>query len=73
MSAKDTSLKKNETKVYRNLYDDLSAPEQQLPKFKVGDNVRIGKKKALFEKVYTPRWTEDNFRTDEVQMTRPVI
>ena len=52
MSPKDTSLKKNETKVYRNLYGDLSAFEPQPPKFKVGDNVRISKKKAMFEAIH---------------------
>ena len=66
------SLKKNETKVYRNLYGDLSALEPQLPKFKVGDNVRMIKKKSMFEKGYTPRWTEEIFKINEVQMTRPV-
>ena len=71
MSPKDASLKKNETKVYRNLYGDLSALEPQIPKFKVGDNVRISKKKAMFEKGYTPRWTEEIFKLNEVQMTRP--
>ena len=50
MSPKDASLNKNETKVYRNLYCDLSALEPQPPKFKVGDNVRISKKKSMFEK-----------------------
>ena len=48
MSPKDASLKKNETKVYKNLYGDLSALEPQRPKFKVGDNVRISKKKSMF-------------------------
>ena len=49
MSPEDASLKKNETKVYRNLYGDLSALELQLPNFKVGDEVRISKK-SVFEK-----------------------
>ena len=72
MSPKDASQKKNETKVYRNLYGDLSAFEPQPPKFKVGDNSRIRKKKSMFEKGYTPRWTEEIFKINEVQMTRSV-
>ena len=68
----DASLKKNETKVYRNLYGDLSALELQLPKFKVGDNMLINKKKAMLEKGYTPRWTEEIFKIKAVLMTRPV-
>ena len=50
MSPKDASLKKNETKVYKNLYGDLSALEPQQPKFKVGDNVRISKKSLCLRK-----------------------
>ena len=50
----------------------MSAPEPQQRKFKVGDNVRISKKKSMFEKGYTPRWTEEIFKIYEVQMTRPV-
>ena len=72
MSPKDASLKKNETQVYRNLYGGLSALQPQLPKFKIGDNMRISKKKAMFEKGYTSRWTEEIFKIYEVQMTRPV-
>ena len=74
MSPKDVSLKKNETnlKVYRYLYGDLSALELRPPKFKVGDNVGTSKKKSMFEKGYTPRWTEESFKIYEVQMTRPV-
>ena len=50
----------------------MSALGPQLPKFKVGDNVHITKKKALFEKGYTPRWTEEIFKIKAVLMTRPV-
>ena len=55
-------LNKNEIKVVRNMYYYWSALEPQPPKFKVGDNVRISKKKAMFEKGYTPRWTEEIFK-----------
>ena len=30
-------------------------------KFKVGDQVRISKKKGIFKKGYTPNWTEEVF------------
>ena len=30
-------------------------------------------RRTLFEKGYTPRWTEEIFKIYEVQMTRPVI
>ena len=31
------------------------------PKFKVGDNVRISKRKNVFAKGYTPNWSEEVF------------
>ena len=39
------------------------------PKFSVGDNVRISKKKKTFEKGYTTRWTEEIFKVVEVKRT----
>ena len=71
MSPKEASLKKNEAKVFNNLYGAMT-PSDQKPKFEVGDSVRISKKKALFEKGYTPRWTEEIFKVYEVQRTSPV-
>ena len=70
MSPKDTSLKKNETKVYRNLYGDLSALEPQLPKFKVGDNMRISKK--ILRKAIHLDGLRRFSKYMRVQMTRPV-
>ena len=40
-------------------------------KFKVGDKVRITKKKSIFEKGYTPRWTEEIFTVTELRYTDP--
>jgi len=58
MTPVEASLKKNETAVYRNLYPErrTSMPK---PKLKLGDRVRITQKKTMFEKGYTPRWTEE--------------
>jgi len=41
------------------------------PKFKVGDRVRITRKKGTFEKGYTPNWTEEVFTISEVKHTVP--
>ena len=38
----------------------------------MGDKVRITKKKGLFEKGYTPRWTEEVFTVSAVQYTDPI-
>ena len=40
-------------------------------KFKVGEKVRITKKKGLFDKGYTPKWTEEVFTVSQVQYTDP--
>ena len=42
------------------------------PKFSIGDNVWITKKKKTFDKGYTPRWTEDVFKISKIQLTIPV-
>ena len=41
------------------------------PKFKVGDNVRISKYKNSFAKGYTPNWSEEVFIVNKVQNTVP--
>ena len=52
------SEKKNERAVWMNLYGNESAQNINF-KFKVGEKVRITKKKGLSDKVYTPKWTEE--------------
>ena len=42
------------------------------PKLKLGDHVRLSKKKSLFEKGYTTRWTEEIFVITKVKRTDPV-
>ena len=43
------------------------------PKFKVGDKVRISKyKRKVFDKGYTPNWTEEMFLVDKIQSTNPI-
>ena len=41
-------------------------------KFNTGDKVRILKKKGLFEKGFTPNWTEEVFTIAKIQRTNPV-
>ena len=57
MTPTEASSKRNEAKVWRNLYPE-DFREDIVPKFSIGDKVRITKKKGAFEKGYTPRWTE---------------
>ena len=43
------------------------------PKFKIGDKVRISKyKRKLFDKGFTPNWTEEVFVVDGILHTKPV-
>ena len=63
---------KNENKVWRNLYGDYSPPERKTPKFSVDDKVRITQKKSIFDKGYTPNWTEEVFTVTEVNYTDPI-
>ena len=65
MTPVEASLKKKENKVCRNLYPDFGG-KTATPKFLVGDNVRITKTNKLFEKGFTPRWTEVVFRISKI-------
>ena len=78
MTPVEASKKKNENKVWRNLYPDVTdirssdTKQETLSKYYVGDKVRITKKKATFEKGYIPRWTEEVFTISQVQYTTPI-
>ena len=56
MTPKEASRKENENKVCRNLYPEFVG-KTFTPKFSIGDNVRITKKKKTFDIGYTQRWT----------------
>ena len=72
MTPVEASNKKNEGTVYFNLYGDMETSKQK-PKFKVGDKVRISKyKRNVFDKGYTPNWTEEIFTIDKIQYTNPI-
>ena len=43
-----------------------------IPKFSIDDNVRITKKKKIFDKGYTQRWKEEVFKISKIQLTFPV-
>ena len=68
MTPNEASRKENENKVWRNLYPELGGKTLS-PKFSIGENVRITKKKKIFDKGYTERWTEDVFKISKIQLT----
>ena len=41
------------------------------PKFKIGDHVKISKYKNIFAKGYTPNWSEETFVIKEIKNTVP--
>ena len=72
MTPVEASEKKNELTVWRNLYPNRLDIIDINPKFSVGDKVRISKKKALSEKGYTTRWTEEVFTITKINRTSPI-
>ena len=69
MTPVEASLSKNLDTVYYNLYKNM--PQKTEPKFKVGDKVRITKKKGVFSKGYETNWTKELFIITKVQDTNP--
>jgi len=65
MTPVEASKKENEVTVYRDLYPDFTRQPMRA-KFKTGDKVQIQKKKGLFEKVFTPNWTEEVFTVSKI-------
>ena len=73
MTPTDASKKENEKQVFTNLYKDEIYLKPQKPQFSIGDKVRISKyKRRVFDKGYTPNWTEELFVIDKVNLTKPV-
>ena len=73
MSPFETSEEKNE-KVFSNLYGDLLFKDHKGRKFNVGGKVKISawKRQRLFDKGFSPNWTEEIFILDESLETDPV-
>ena len=69
----DARKPSNHKHVFDALYEGSNKRIQTdiKPKFKVGDKVRIVKKKKTFEKGYTTNWTEEVFTVSKVQSTIP--
>ena len=55
-----------------NIYTDFkNEVNDNDPKFKVGDHVRISKYKNIFAKGYTPNWSEEVFVVGKIKNTVP--
>ena len=67
MTPVEASQNKNEKKVFANLYGDLIYSKHMPAKFHVGKKVRISKyKRKVFDKGFTPNWTEEIFVINEI-------
>ena len=70
MAPVEASKKQNEKLVWANSHGSEPATKM-IFKFAVGERVRITKKKGIFDKSYTPRWTEEVFTVSQLQYTDP--
>ena len=67
-----TTIQMKPIDVKDNTYIDLGKEvNDNDPKFKVGDHVRISKYKNIFAKDYTPNWSEEVFVIKKVKNTVP--
>ena len=58
--------------VNSNTYIDFNKENnEEGPKFKVGDHVRISKYKSIFAKGYVPNWPPEGFVIKKVKITVP--
>ena len=71
MKPTEASLKKNEAEVYKKLFPETDV-KMQIPKFQVGDQVRITQKRGDFRKGYRPNFTKEIFIISEVLDTQPI-
>ena len=67
----DARKPQNRDRVFKNLYFKKVKERNTIPKFKVGDEVRITRKKKLFEKGYTANWTNKIYTIDKLLPTLP--
>ena len=69
--APDDVSKSNEKVVRKKLFPEKNKRLQK-PKFKVHDNVRITRKKSIFQKGYEQTYSYEVFEVDEVKNTYPI-
>lgn len=67
--------REKEKKALNTLYNPTKTPsamvKKRRPRFRVGDYVRISKRKGEFEKGYTPSWSTEIFKIARVKKTQP--
>ena len=71
MTPADAREPSNYQQVFKNLYYKKVKSRNIKPKYKVGDQVRISKKKNTFKKGYTINWSDKIYTITKVQNTLP--
>lgn len=71
MTPSDARKPSNHQQVFKKLYFDKVQKRLKVPKFQVGDSVRITVKKNIFKKGYSQNWTDKIYKIDEVLKTLP--
>eukprot|EP00732_Lithocolla_globosa_P000005 Lithocolla_globosa_v1_NODE_1_length_16663_cov_42.954359.p5 type:complete len:364 gc:universal NODE_1_length_16663_cov_42.954359:10846-9755(-) len=72
MTPTNASKKKNETKVYENLYGKERQKPHKPPQYDVGQHVRIPIQRSIFSKGTEVGWTPEIFIINGVKPTNPV-
>jgi hypothetical protein len=62
--------KKNEENILKSVYTHVKIANKN-NKYSVGDYVRISKHRSVFEKGYTPNWSNEIFIINKVRLTNP--
>ena len=71
-NAKHRTIKMKPIDVKDNTYIDFGKEvNDNDPKFKVGDHMRISKYKNIFSKGYNPNWSEEVFVIKKIKNTVP--
>ena len=60
----------SQEQVWHTMYGHRT-PQAKLPRYKVGDHVRISKAKRVFGKGYLPNWSKELFTVKSVMRTEP--
>lgn len=64
--------KQNEKEILNSAYNRIKTIDLSNAVFNVGDHVRISKHRSVFDKGYTPNWTNEIFTVIEVKLTNPI-
>jgi hypothetical protein len=62
--------KKNERAILQRAYTNLKIANK-INKFSIGDHVRISRYRSVFDKGYTPNWSNEIFIIRDVKLTNP--